>query len=216
MDQVSVILADDHALVRAGLRSLLERIEGVVVVAEAATGTQALAAAHEHRPQVVLMDISMPELDGLQATHEIRAQLPEVRVLVLSMHDDEESVLEALRAGARGYLLKDSAPMELELALRAVLSGQTYLSPPVSRQVVDGYLRRTNGTTSRADVLSPRQREILCMLANGRSVKNIAFDLGLSAKTVDTHRAQIMAKLDLHDLASLVKFAIREKLVSSA
>jgi DNA-binding NarL/FixJ family response regulator len=215
MSTTTIVLADDHALVRAGMRSLLERIEGIAVVAEAANGTQAVQLARKHAPNIVLMDVGMPELDGLQATAEIRASNPEVRVLVLSMHDDEESVLEALRAGACGYLLKDSAPLELELALRAVMNNQTYLSPPISRQVVDGYVQRTGAASSPIDTLSPRQREILRMIANGKTIKAIAFELGLSAKTVETHRAQIMAKLDLHDLASLIKLAIREKLVST-
>jgi DNA-binding NarL/FixJ family response regulator len=215
MTPVRVLLADDHALVRAGIRALLEGLEGVVVVAEAGNGSEVLELARKHRPDVVLLDISMPGIGGLEASAQLKQELPEVRVVMLSMHANEEYVLQALRAGAVGYMLKDSATAELELALQAVMEGETYLSPPISRQVVEGYVQRVGAEQPAADHLTPRQRQVLQLIAEGLSTKEIAYRLELSVKTVETHRAQLMERLQIRDIAGLVKYAIRNGLVSS-
>lgn len=215
MTPVRVLLADDHALVRAGIRALLEDLEGVTVVAEAGNGSEVLELARKHRPDVVLLDISMPGLGGLEASAQLRQELPEVRVVMLSMHANEEYVLQALRAGAAGYMLKDSATAELERALEAVMQGETYLSPPISKQVVEGYVQRVGAEQPAADNLTPRQRQVLQLIAGGQSTKEIAYRLELSVKTVETHRAQLMERLQIRDIAGLVKYAIRSGLVSS-
>jgi DNA-binding NarL/FixJ family response regulator len=207
-----VLLADDHALVRAGLRSLLNGMPGVEVVAEASDGAEALELAMRERPDVVLMDIAMKGMGGLEATTRLRAELPQSKVIILSMHSSEEYVLQALRAGAAAYLIKDAATAELELALKSVARGETYLSPAISRQVVDGYVQRV-GAAAEGDPLTPRQREVLKRIAEGRSTKQIAFDLNLSVKTVETHRAQIMERLSIRDVAGLVRYAMRTGLV---
>jgi DNA-binding NarL/FixJ family response regulator len=215
MIPVRVLLADDHALVRAGIRALLEGLEGVTVVAEAGNGSDVLALAHKHCPDVVLLDISMPGLGGLEASAQLKQDLPEVRVVMLSMHANEEYVLQALRAGAVGYMLKDSATAELELALQAVMRGENYLSPRISKQMVEGYVQRVGGEQPAADNLTPRQRQVLQLIAGGHSTKEIAYRLELSVKTVETHRAQLMDRLQIRDIAGLVKYAIRNGLVSS-
>jgi len=215
MTPVRVLLADDHALVRAGIRALLESLEGIAVVAEAGNGGEVLELARKHRPDIVLLDISMPGIGGLEASAQLKQELPEVRVVMLSMHANEEYVLQALRAGAVGYMLKDSATAELELALQAVMQGETYLSPPISRQVVEGYVQRVGAEQPAADHLTPRQRQVLQLIAEGLSTKEIAYRLELSVKTVETHRAQLMERLQIRDIAGLVKYAIRNGLVSS-
>ena len=221
MKPIRVLLADDHTLVRAGLRALIERLPGVEVTAEASNGREALKEIQARKPDVVLMDIGMTELNGLEATARITKELPGVRVIILSMHTSEEYVVRALRAGAAGYLVKDAGTSELEVAVQAVARGQTYLSPAVSKQVVSDYLRRVEGDAapglaeSPHDLLTPRQREILQLVAEGRTTKQIAQQLGLSVKTVDTHRAELMERLDIHDIAGLVRFAIRTGLVSA-
>ena len=212
MPALRVLLADDHALVRAGMRSLLRDIEGVEVVGEAADGAQALALAERERPDVVLLDIAMKGMNGLEAAARFRELHPGIKVIILSMHASEEYVLQALRAGVVGYLIKDSATAELELALRSVVRGETYLSPAISRQVVEGYVQRVGAGTGE-DPLTPRQREVLKRIAEGRSTKEIAFDLGLSVKTVETHRAQIMERVGIRDVAGLVRYAMRTGLV---
>jgi len=212
MPALRVLLADDHALVRAGMRSLLRDIEGVEVVGEAADGGQALALAERERPDVVLLDIAMKGMNGLEAAARFRELHPGIKVIILSMHASEEYVLQALRAGAAAYLIKDSATAELELALRSVMRGETYLSPAISRQVVEGYVQRV-GAGAGVDPLTPRQREVLRRIAEGRSTKEIAFDLGLSVKTVETHRAQIMERVGIRDVAGLVRYAMRTGLV---
>lgn len=216
MTSVRVLLADDHALVRAGIRALLEDLEGVTVVAEAGNGSEVLELARKYRPDVALLDISMPGLGGLEASAQLKQELPEVRVVILSMHANEEYVLQALRAGAAGYMLKDSATAELELALQAVMQGETYFSPPISKQMVEGYVQRVGAEQPVADNLTPRQREVLQLIAGGHSTKEIAYHLELSVKTVETHRAQLMERLQIRDIAGLVKYAIRNGLVSSA
>jgi DNA-binding NarL/FixJ family response regulator len=207
---IRVLLADDHALVRAGIRSLLNAMAEVEVVAEASSGEEALELAQTSRPDVVLMDIAMKGITGLEAAARMRDRVPEVRVVILSMHSGEEYVLQALRAGAAGYLLKDAATGELELALRSVMRGESWLSPAVSRQVVEGYVRSGE---SAPEVLTARQREVLRLVAGGKSTKEIAFLLNLSVKTVETHRAQIMERLGIRDVAGLVRYALRTGLV---
>jgi DNA-binding NarL/FixJ family response regulator len=195
------------------MRSLLGAMAQVQVVGEAASGEEALALAERERPDVMLMDIAMKGMTGLDAAARLREQHPGVRVVILSMHAGEEYVLQALRAGAVGYLLKDAATGELELALRSVMRGESWFSPAVSRQVVEGYVQRVGGEAA-ADVLTTRQREVLKLVAGGKSTKEIAFDLNLSVKTVETHRAQIMERLGIRDVAGLVKYALKTGLVS--
>lgn len=210
---IRVLLADDHTLVRAGIRGLLQSIAGVEVVGEAEDGHEVLRMAAELHPDVILLDVGMPELNGLDAAAQLVKMDDRIRVLILSMHSAEEYVLRALRAGCAGYLLKRSAVSELEIAVRAVARGETYLSPGVSKQVVDDYVGRTGGTPDPLDALTPRQREILQLVAEGHTSKEIAERLQLSFKTVEAHRAQIMERLNLQDVTGLVRFAVRVGLV---
>lgn len=211
MTRIRVLLADDHALVRAGLRSLLDRVSDIEVVGEAADGHEAVALARTMTPDVMLMDIAMPGLNGLEAAARIRDELPDVRIILLSMHANEEYVMRALKIGVSGYLLKDAAAPELVIAIRTVMGGGTHLSPGVSSVLVEDYARRIGGG-SRG--LTPRQLDILRRIAEGASTKETAFALGISVKTVESHRSHIMKRLDLHDVASLVRYAIRAGLVS--
>jgi DNA-binding NarL/FixJ family response regulator len=211
---IRIVLADDHALVRAGVRSLLASIPGVEVVAEAGDGHEALALVEKWRPRLVLMDIAMPGLNGLEATARLAKSHPETAVIMLSMHAAEEYALQALRAGAAGYLLKDADLSELELAIGAVARGQTYLSPAMSKHLVSDYRRRMAEQPDPLDRLTPRHREVLQLIAEGQTTKDIAARLKLSVKTVETHRAQLMDRLDIHDLAGLIRFAIRVGLVA--
>lgn len=219
MNPIRVLLADDHTLVRAGIRSLLESLPGIQVVAEASDGREALNLIEQHHPDVVLMDIAMSELNGLEATAYALREFPEVRVIILSMHANEEYVWQALRAGAKGYLLKDAGMAELELAVKSVARGETYLSPPISRQVITDYMRRVGGEEERGgssrdiERLTPRQREILRLVAEGYTTQAIAQKLEISIKTVETHRMQLMERLNIHDIAGLVRYAIRVGLV---
>lgn len=212
MSLIGVLLADDHDLVRAGIRSLLQTISGVKVLAEADDGRKALDLVRTHQPDVVLMDIAMPGLNGLDATSRIVKEFPRTRVIILSMHRSEEHVLGALRSGAAGYLLKDASPFELETAVRSVARGESYLSPPISRQVIEDYRQRVSAGP--LDLLTPRQREILQLIAEGRSTKGIASLLEISVKTVETHRAQLMERLDVHDVPGLVRYAMRTGLIT--
>jgi DNA-binding NarL/FixJ family response regulator len=210
---IRVLLVDDHALFRAGLRALLQSIDGVQVVAEAGNGPDAIQLVERDRPNLVLMDIAIPGLSGLEAAARITKSWPQVRVIILSMHSNEEYVRQALRAGASGYLLKGAEPAELELALKAVMRGETYLTPSVSKRVVDDYLRQ--GSASKKGVtLSPRQCEVLKLIAEGGSTKEIAGKLDLSVKTVEGHRAELMRRLEIHDVAGLVRYAIRTGLIA--
>jgi DNA-binding NarL/FixJ family response regulator len=211
---IRVLLADDHQLVRAGIRALLESLEDVQVVGEADNGRTALELIRTTHPHAVLLDIAMSEMNGLEAARRVHEEFPDVRVLMLSMHANEEYVRQAMRAGAAGYLLKDAAPTELALALRAILRGETYLSPAVSTGVIADSLHGGFDTPSTYERLSPRQREVLQLIAEGKSTKDIARGLKLSIKTVETHRAALMRALDIHDVAGLVRYAVRLGLVT--
>ncbi len=213
VNPIRVLIAEDHALVLAGVHALVDRLAGVEVIGDARDGREALAMIAERRPDVVLLDITLPMLSGLQVLARVTAEYPGVRVVMLSMHDNEEYVGQALRSGAAGYLLKDSSPVELEVAIRSVSQGGSYLSPFVSRHVVADFVRRGAHETSALDRLSPRQREIVQLIAESRTNQEIANLLGVSLKTVETHRAQLMAKLEIHDLAGLVRFAVRAGLI---
>lgn len=215
MNAIRILLADDHTLVRAGVRALLEELPDVTVAAEAADGHQTLAFVKAHRPDVVFMDVAMSGLNGLETTARLTKEFPDVRVIILSMHANEEYIWQALRAGASGYLLKSASTAELELALKAVSNGETYLDPAIARRVIAGYASGAAQQKSPIEQLSPRQREILQLIAEGRSTKEIAFLLNLSTKTVETHRAQLMERLDIHDVPGLVRYAIRQGLVSA-
>ena len=220
---IRVILADDHNLVRAGLRALLERLPEVAVVGEAANGREALVLIAKARPDLALLDIGMPELNGLDAAARIAREAPRTRLVMLSMHANESYVAQAIRLGVAGYVLKESCADELPVLLRAVMAGETYLSPGVSKTLVDVLKAKLasggNGIPGQADgaasVLTARQREILQLIAEGKSTKEIAGALDLSVKTVETHRAQIMERLDIHEVAGLVRYAIRLGLVSA-
>lgn len=214
MSAIRVLLADDHALVRSGIRMVLESFEGVQVVAEAEDGRSVLGLVETLRPDVALLDISMPELNGLETAARIRSGFARTRVVILSMHAGVDYVLQAFRAGASGYLLKDATPPELEFALRAVARGETYISPRISGVVLEQFIQTTDGAKSPLESLTSRQREILQLIAEGRSTKQIAARLGVSIKTVETHRAQLMQRLDIHDLAGLVRFAVRHGVVA--
>ncbi len=214
MKPIRIVLADDHNLVRSGLKSLLSGMQGVEVIAEATNGKEAVDLVGSLRPDVVLMDIGMKVLNGIEAAALLTRDYPTVRVIILSMHDTQDFVSQALKAGAAGYVLKDAAPLELEFALQAVGNGDTYLSPRVSRQVVQSFVRPPDAESG-LEALSPRQREILKAVAVGRTTKQIAFDLGVSIKTIETHRAQIMDRLNIHDVAGLVRFSIRAGLISA-
>lgn len=213
MSTIQLVIADNHTLVRAGFRALVEELDGIEVVGEADNGRDAIQLVETFKPQIVLMDIAMPEMNGLEATARISREFPQVRVLILSMHANEEYVYQALRSGASGYLLKDSGAEELELALRAISRGETYLCPAVSKYVVSDYVRRLNQDQTPLDQLTPRQREILQLIAEGNSTRDIAEMLYISTKTVETHRTQLMDRLDIHDIAGLVRYAIRIGLV---
>ncbi len=215
MRPVRVLLAEDHTLVRAGIRALLESLEGVEVVAEAADGREALRLTQAHAPDILLMDITMKEMNGLEAAARLAKEHSATRVIILSMHADQVYVRQALQAGAAGYLLKGSDLAELELALKAVTRGDTYLSPSVSKDLVGDLLNGKAPTANPLDALTPRQRETLQLIAEGKTTKEIANRLNLSIKTVETHRAQLMERLNIHDVAGLVKFAIRVGLVQA-
>lgn len=206
-----VALIDDHNLVRAGVRALIDEMQDYEVVAEGRDGSEVIAILDEHQPDVLVMDISMPIMSGVKALTQLRQQGYALPVIMLSMHADRESVLESIRAGASAYLLKDAAVAELELALASVLEGQQYLSPRVSGDVINAAIggRRTE----EPNPLTPRQREVLRLLALGKATKEVAYDLNLSIKTVETHRAQIMERLQIHDVAGLVVYALRQRII---
>lgn len=213
---IRVLLADDHTLVRSGLRALLEGIAGVQVVAEAADGREALDLVETARPDVVVMDVTMSNLNGIEATAEIKKRHRGVKVLILSVHSSGDFVAQALQAGASGYLPKDSTTMELAFALRAVVSGETFLSPRVSGDLVERFIRSAGKGQNPLELLTHRQRAILQLIAEGQTTKQIAAKLGVSSKTVESHRALLMERLGIHDIAGLALFAARVGLVSTS
>ena len=210
-----ILLVDDHKITRQGLRSLLENEQDMEVVAEAEEGRTAVRLAREMVPDVVIMDVSMPDLNGMEAARQIVGDCPDTKVIALSMHSDALFVTEMLKSGASGYLLKDCAFEELARAIRTVAAEKTYLSPSISGVVVNDYVHLlSKGESVDAEVLSSREREVLQLLAEGKSTKQIALRLHISAKTVETHRRQIMEKLDIHSVAELTKYAIRKGFTS--
>ena len=214
MENITILLADDHTLVRAGIRALVEEIPEVKVVAEAQDGREALRLVGECRPDVVLMDIAMPGLNGLEATARISREFSSVRVIVLSMYARDEYVRAAVNAGAAGYLVKRGAAAELRRAIKVVASGDTYFSPLVSQYLSRAKLGRLDAGGASIERLTPRQREILQLIAECQRTKEIAHILNISVKTVETHRAQLMERLDIYDVPGLVRFAIKAGLVS--
>lgn len=216
MKNLRVLLADDHTVVRKGLRLLLESNDGMVVVADAADGREAVTLAERHSPDVVVMDVAMPGLNGIEAARQITSKLPGTAVVFLSMHSDESYVLKALKAGARGYLLKDSAEYDLINAVKAVSEGKAFFSPAISKMLVDDYMRqmRERAVEDSFDLLTTREREVLQLLAEGKNNKEVASILGLSLYTVETHRSNIFQKLNLHSGAELILYAIRKGVIS--
>jgi DNA-binding NarL/FixJ family response regulator len=210
MKRIRILLADDHAVVRQGFKMILGAQSDMEIVGEAGNGREATELAEELRPDIVVMDVAMPELNGIEATRRLAASVPHTRVIALSMHKDSVYVREILRAGARGYLLKDSPAGDLVSAVRSVAFGQSYLSPAVSNAVLDDYRRHV---TNPIDLLTSREREVLQMLAEGKTNKEIAGVLNLSVYTVDAHRGRIMEKLNLHSINELVRFAVRNGLI---
>lgn len=214
MDKIRILLADDHTIVRQGIRALLEDEPDIEVVQEAEDGRQAVQLACRLQPDVVLMDIAMPLLNGLEATRQIKRQCPGIHVLILTMHENEEYIRQVLAAGAMGYVLKDAAARELLDAIRAVHRGEAILSPAITRLVIEDYLRWADVQPQEiADGLTPREREVLQLIAEGYTSREIAEILCISIKTVQTHRSNLMQKLDLHDRGELIKYAIQKKII---
>jgi len=212
---IRILIADDHQIVRQGLRTLLEKEPDMAVVAEADDGRATVRLVRDISPEVVIMDVAMPDLNGIEATRQIVAEFPKIKIIALSMYADQRFVLNMLKAGASGYLLKDCAFEELIRAIRVVMAQKTYLSPGVTDIVVKDYTAGNNsGKPSVFSVLSPREREVLQLMAEGRSTSQIAGLLHVSVKTVETHRQQVMHKLNIHSVAELTKYAIREELTS--
>ena len=214
MKPIRILLVDDHSLVRAGLHALLEKITGVEIVGEAGNGREALTLIESLHPDLVLMDIMMPELNGLDATARAINKFPDTRVIILSMNVTQDVVLQTLQAGASGYLLKNISPTELELAIRAVTRGEMYLSSAISQHVIEACLKQNSSPTQARQTLTPRQREILQLIAEGNSTKQIAYKLDISVKTAESHRSDLMEALDIHDIAGLTRYAIRMGLVT--
>ena len=222
MNEVRIVLADDHNIVRAGVRALLDNIPEMRVVAETGNGREALDLIRKHKPDVVLLDIAMPELNGLEVTQIVSKEFPAIRIIILSMHKSDEYVLQALRFGAAGYLLKDTAANELELAINAVMKGEKYLAPFVSKSVIENLLTRIDIKDFKVKInklplerMTPRQREILQLIAEGNSTKEIAFKLNVSIKTVEAHRKQLMDRLHIYDIAGLVRYAMKVGIISN-
>jgi DNA-binding NarL/FixJ family response regulator len=214
MERIRVLLADDHAILRDGIRALLTDHPDIVVIGEAEDGHWAVHLAHELHPDVVLMDIGMPRLNGLEATRQIKHDCPEVAVLILTMHDNEEYLRQVLAAGASGYVLKRAAASELVAAIRAVHRGEAALSPAVARLLIEDYLKSEDGRIAATPSdLTPREREVLQLIAEGHTSKQIAELLCLSVKTVQAHRTSLMQKLDLHDRGDLIKYAIQKRII---
>ena len=204
---IRTLIADDHALVRAGIRALVEKIKGVTVVAEAGKGSEAVELTDKLKPDLVLLDITMPDGSGFDVLHHLTKEFPETRVIVLTVHEAGEYAIRALREGAAGFIPKSAASTELEQAINTVMKGETYISPETSRKTLLEYGKGTSKRDQLAN-LSPRQREVLRLIAEGRTTKQIAQTLEISVKTVETHRSQLMERLDIHDVAGLVRYAI--------
>jgi two-component system, NarL family, response regulator NreC len=207
----SILLADDHALIRQGLRALLER-QGCRIVGEAANGQEALRSVENAQPEIAILDISMPILNGIDAARELKKSSPKTKVILLTQHDEDQYVTDALRAGVKGYVLKSQAADDLVHAIREVSKGSVYLSPKISRAVVDAYLSKARLS---ADPLSGRERQVLQLVGEGKSTKDVAAVLGISVKTAESHRARLMKKLDIHETASLVRYAIRHGMIEA-
>ena len=216
MSDIRILLADDHAVMRTGLRLVLERQPDFRVVAEASDGREAVSLAQQHKPDVVVMDIGMPNLNGIEAARQLTASVPEAPVVILSMHSDEAYVLRALKAGARGYLLKESAESDLIAAIRAVHNGKAFFSPAVSRMLVEDYVRQLQDREieDSYELLTTREREVLQLIAEGRSNKEIANVLNVSLYTVESHRGNLMEKLNLHTVPELILYAVRKGVIS--
>lgn len=213
---IRIILADDHVVMRNGLRLLLERQPNLEVLAEAADGREAVAICEKLRPDVLVLDIAMPNLNGIEAARQVAAKLPNTAIVILSMHADESYVLRALKAGARAYLLKDSAEADLINAIRAVNEGKAFFSPAISKMLVEDYMRRLEqrGVEDSYELLTTREREILQLLAEGKANKEVAAILNLSLYTVETHRGNILQKLNLHSVPELILYAVRKGVIS--
>ncbi len=216
MSEIRVLLAEDHTIVRKGIRSLLDSEVTISIVGEAENGRQAIEQVERLLPDVVVMDIGMPELNGLEATRQIKKRFPDVRVLILTVHTGEEYVLQILRAGASGYLVKQAAPTDLVSAIQAAYRGGIFLSPSISRKVVDEYVEQASATAEldSYEKLTDREREVLQLIAEGHSTRQIAEQLHVSVKTVETHRAHLTGKLELHSTAELTQYAIRKGVIS--
>jgi two-component system, NarL family, response regulator NreC len=216
MRKIRIVLVDDHKLMRSGLRVLLEQQPDLTVVGESSDGREAVALVASQRPDVLVMDVGMPSLNGIEAAVQITQSNPEAAIVMLSMHSDESYVLRALKAGAKGYLLKDSAEADLIRAVRAVAEGKSFFSPAVSKVLLDDYVRKLkrSGTEDPYDLLTPREREVLQLVAEGKSNKEVAQLLNLSVYTVETHRSNIMEKLNLHGVPELILYAVRKGIIS--
>ena len=217
MNKIRVLLAEDHTIVRKGLRSLLDGEAGIEVIGEAEDGREAVEKVGQLLPDVVLMDITMPSLNGLEATRQIKKRFPEVKVVILTMHANEEYIFQILRAGASGYLVKQAAPTELLSAIQAAYQGESFLSPSISRKVIEEYIQQAEATAEKDsyDQLTDREREVLQLIAEGHPNREIADLLHISVKTVETHRANLMDKLDVHSTAELTQYAIRKGVIST-
>ena len=216
MAGLRILLGDDHTLLRQGLRKILEEQAEWTVVAQASNGRDAVRLAVETRPDIAILDIGMPVLNGIEATRQIVRRLPDIRILIVSMHSNEAYIIQALQAGARGYLLKDSADTDLIRAVAAVAGGKSFFSPAVAKVMLDDYLRQLTekGITDRFESLSEREREVFQLVAEGRSNKEVAEHLSISPATVETHRAHVLQKLDVHNTAELVLYAVRRGVIS--
>src|SRR5215510_5282338 len=215
MKPIRVLLADDHKLVRAGFRAMLNSLGNMEVVAETGDGRKALELLRQHRPDIALVDITMPSLTGLEVATRVTRDFPDIRVIILSMHTTEDYIARAMRAGVAGYLLKNADPVELELAIRAAMNGEMYLSPAVSKQLVEDYARRMQEEGAPEEQLTTQQREILQLIAEGKATKDIASGLNLSIETVETHRKDLMDRLGIHDVPGLVRYAIRAGIIKA-
>ena len=216
MFSVQVLLADDHSIVRKGLRAILEGEQDITVVAEAANGREAVRLCEQLRPNIAIVDIAMPQLNGIDATAQIRKVSPDTQIMILSMHTDETYILRALSCGAKGYVLKDAAEDEILPATRALLRGKSYFSPAIAKTLLEDYVRylRQRGLEDSYDLLTDREKEVLQLLAEGRSNKEVANLLGLSVTTIETHRTNLMQKLDLHSTAEIVLYAVRKRIIA--